>query len=410
MNENNNNNKRPARASRNPGDVGQKKPAPQQENQRPTAEQSSQPSARPPAQRVQQQPNGNIGAPPPRRKRNRRKELAQTRIRKTVTITVMVIFALLIAVLLAFTVLGFSYSRHPVTDLATGERHTVTFFGRQNRDGQLLTGTLHMPNGLRGSVSLLTTGEQRIEFNDGSVFTGQIVDFQRTGEGRLELSNGDVFIGYFRNNQPNGRGRYIFLNGDVFEGYFLNGVPHCPPQHIGRLDCGCTYTWATAADDAPQSRFEGNFYNGYRHGMGRYFFENGSRYEGPFYRNRMHTRYYVNGEARENDGILYIFRGHNQETGEPIFDRYVGAFYNDVRTGWGIYMWGGSGAMFEGEFYNNRMHGSGTYTWPSGRTYTGYFEDGLIRRCGTPPGTSPPEAPPENDGEYTNDYAVEETE
>ena len=385
MNENNNNNRpRPTRApsstnapqgkaSRDPNNVGQ--------NASPNRVQQ-------PQQQDPQQPQvAEIVTPyqPPRGKR-RRKELAQTRLRKRVTITIMVIFALLIAVMLSFTVMGFSYRRQRVTDLATDDTHTITFFGRQNRDGQLLNGTLNMPNGLRGTVSLLTTGVQRIEFNDGSVFEGNIVDFQRSGQGRLTLANGDVFEGYFQNNQPNGRGRYDFRNGDVFEGYFLNGVPHCPPAHRGII-CDCTYTWASVGEDGQQNRYQGNFYEGYRHGIGRYYFENGSIYDGPFYRNRMHTRYYENGEAREQSGILEIFRGHNED-GEAIFDRYVGAFYNDVRTGWGVYMWRGSDAMFEGEFYNNRMHGHGTYTWPSGRSFTGYFENGLIRRDGTPPSDS----------------------
>ena len=37
--------------------------------------------------------------------------------------------------------------------------------------------------------------------------------------------------------------------------------------------------------------------------------------------------------------------------------------------------------MYVGEFQNNLMSGAGTYTWPSGRQYSGYFENGVIVRA-----------------------------
>ena len=39
--------------------------------------------------------------------------------------------------------------------------------------------------------------------------------------------------------------------------------------------------------------------------------------------------------------------------------------------------------VYTGAFQNNTLWGQGTYTWPDGRTYTGYFEDGLIVQADT---------------------------
>jgi len=275
------------------------------------------------------------------------------RIRKIITMVFIGIFVFICLVLLVFAALGWRFVRRPIIDPATGTRGFVQFVGRMNRDGDLTTGTLFFPDNSRAIVTLLDNGMQQAVFPNGNVFVGEMMNLQKHGQGRLELGNGDVFEGQFMNNVFHGQGRYYFRNGDFFEGNFENGMKSGEGIYI----------WAEINGRSP--RFEGNFENGMRNGHGVFYFDDGSRYEGNF----------VNDVKHDYNAYLQIRR---EVDGEIVIDVFRGAFYNNMRHGYGVYTWGDSGEVFRGYFYRNRIHGQGTYFWLSGRTFTGEFRNGQM--------------------------------
>jgi len=68
------------------------------------------------------------------------------------------------------------------------------------------------------------SGKCRIEYENGEIYDGFMVDGLKEGEGTYTYANKDVFIGVWRDDQKH-MGRYIYHDGCVFEGEFKeNGI------------------------------------------------------------------------------------------------------------------------------------------------------------------------------------------
>ena len=87
-----------------------------------------------------------------------------------------------------------------------------------------------------------------------------------------------------------------------------------------------------------------------------FYFVNGERYEGTFV-----------DDVREGFGT-YVYKDSG---------RYVGSFMGGERHGRGVYTYA-SGARYEGEFVQGVMHGRGTYIFPDGTKMDGIWEKGEV--------------------------------
>jgi len=106
--------------------------------------------------------------------------------------------------------------------------------------------------------------------------------------------------------------RHIYASGSMYEGEFYNGKRHGHGKYV--------------CDDGI---FEGEFYNGYMHGHGKYTFVNGDVYEGEFY----------NGD-RHGHGKYISIKGI-----------YEGAFVNDYIEGRGTFtLFDDKQTVYSGEF------------------------------------------------------------
>ena len=63
----------------------------------------------------------------------------------------------------------------------------------------------------------------------------------------------------------------------------------------------------------------------------------------------------------------------------PWGDRYEGGFWNDRRSGKGMYVWGAgspwAGERFVGEYVADQRDGMGTYYWPNGDRFDGVWKE-----------------------------------
>jgi len=158
---------------------------------------------------------------------------------------------------------------------------------------------------------------------------------------RIVYDNGDVYEGDLVNGVLNGKGKYIWKNGEVYEGDYLNG------KRTGRGK----YIYANG------EVYEGDWLNGRRTGRGKYIYANGEVYEGDF----------VNGEL--NGRGKYIW---------PNGDVYEGDYLNGKRNGKGKYIWK-NGDVYEGDYLNGKRTGRGKYTYADGRVKEGIFENGVFK-------------------------------
>ena len=233
------------------------------------------------------------------------------------------------------------------------------FIGK-TENGQPVSGTIRYPDGGKADLDYMN---KTIRYSNGDLYVGDIYQVYRPGNGKMSYyATKDTYEGEFQYDKLTGTGTYTFRNGDVYTGTLIDAVK----QGHG------LYTWADG------SKYDGNFENGLADGYGIFVMgSDGSRYEG----------YFKNG-VKDGEGEFYFANG----------DYYKGSFVGDKRTGTGFYRWANK-ETYTGTFFDNMldtrvrdangefiMNSDGTYkhgekavyTWPSGRSYTGYFEEGKI--------------------------------
>jgi len=184
-----------------------------------------------------------------------------------------------------------------------------------------------------------------IEYTDGAVYQGQVVNGRPNGEGTLVYIDGSRYDGSFRDGDRVGRGTLNIVGGWRYEGEFRND----------RIDGRGTLVWPDGA------RYEGEFRDGRRTGQGIYTWPGGARFEGQF----------VDGEIRGR-GVYVSADGV----------RYEGEFRAGQRTGQGTLSML-NGERYEGDVVDGVPHGQGVYLWPDGYRYTGSFSRGVIDGKGT---------------------------
>jgi TPR repeat protein len=234
---------------------------------------------------------------------------------------------------------------------------------------------------------------QRIEYSDGGVYEGKIVNNQRHGWGKYTFPSGSVFEGEWVNGMRTGYGKYTWANGNVYTGNFVND------NKSGRG----TFRWATGDE------YSGDWKNDNMHGYGRYTYASGSVYEGDWVNDKrtgigkntfpsgsIYIGEYLDGKS--NGYGVYFWK-----TGNWDGDVYYGCWVIDERTGWGRYVHKNGkveegyyekgkflgkndprftltgvistqnfeNGKYEGNLSNNKKHGRGKYTWKSGNYYIG---------------------------------------
>ena len=125
-------------------------------------------------------------------------------------------------------------------------------------------------------------------------------------------------------------------------------------------------------------KYQGEWKQGKKHGMGIFTLGDGSSYEGNFLNGEMTGI----GLRRWADGSTYSgsFKFGEME-GEGLYisntgEKYEGTMKNNQRHGDGE-LTKASGDVYQGEFHTNRPHGKGTEYLASGEVYTGDFIRGV---------------------------------
>ena len=118
-----------------------------------------------------------------------------------------------------------------------------------------------------------------------------------------------------------------------------------------------TFTTITYMDNG---KYEGQFREDMRNGIGIYYYASGNKYIGEWkdnHRNGIGTQIFVDG------------------------NKYVGSWKKDMRDGYGT-CWFADGGIYTGDFAENKRKGYGHYTYPSGNQYSGEW-DGVRTGKGT---------------------------
>lgn len=128
-----------------------------------------------------------------------------------------------------------------------------------------------------------------VRHEDGSVYTGYLLNKLRQGRGLLRLQDGSKYEGDWDAGKMSGYGTLTYSDGrTAFRGCFCDNKPN---------GLGCMYTSAPATSSASRKKidyrdfsdveldwrsFEGIFLDGKKHGLGKLSFRNGEMFVGHF--------------------------------------------------------------------------------------------------------------------------------
>lgn len=153
--------------------------------------------------------------------------------------------------------------------------------------------------------------------------------------------------------------------------------------------------------------YNGQYYQGMRHGKGEQVWEDGSYYNGFWYNDECHgkgIRCYSSGDFYKGDWkegasdgtgeyfnkekeITYLGEwkdGKQNGVGKEIYQDgsvYEGEFKNSQKDGKGRFNWS-DGSSYEGEFKENNLEGEGTFTWPDKRFFEGSWKESKMHGKG----------------------------
>ena len=228
-------------------------------------------------------------------------------------------------------------------------------------------------------------GIQKIQTSPTVTFTGRWEAGLFDGPGTLLSEGGVNYEGQFKSGKMTGRGIRTLANGDKFEGQFKDGVVNGDgTSHRG--DGSAVYN--------------GQFKNGVFHGQG-IIDEFETRYEGEWHEGQRHghgAEQTISGssEAEFLEQIMgQVLAGRNispeaakrmaAEREDSARNSYVGQFEGNERSGSGIYTWA-RGDVYNGQWVAGEMEGRGKLT-TNLRTlaggsigqgvYDGRFKDGF---------------------------------
>lgn len=177
-------------------------------------------------------------------------------------------------------------------------------------------------------------------FEDGSSYEGELLNYKFHGNGTYIFANGDKYKGSWNDGQKHGYGVYSFANGDIYDGEWVRDRR----QGQGK------FTYKNG------DRYRGAWRDGQKHGKGMYVHSSGDKYKGQWSKDQKH------GHGK----IAY----HNG-------DKYKGQWKHGFQHGKGTYVFS-TGDRYEGEWQNGKFHGEGIYFYSNGSIRAGKWTNGTL--------------------------------
>ena len=213
----------------------------------------------------------------------------------------------------------------------------------------------------------IAPGVRELTFADGSVYRGAMRGVQLHGKGEY-VSKAFKYDGEFRDGMKHGIGRHEWENGDRYEGEFADDRPNGKGKYqFGNGDA-----------------YEGEVKAGVIAGRGIYRTKGGDQIEGTFVEGRANgTGIYrfASGDRYEGEMAAGRLQGKGRYYSKSG-DRIEGAFADGRAQGPGVYHFA-NGDRYEGELKDGAIAGQGAYFHASGSKYEGQFVDGRAQGKGT---------------------------
>jgi hypothetical protein len=205
-----------------------------------------------------------------------------------------------------------------------------------------------------------SNGNGQMFYSNGDVYDGKFSDGQKCGKGVMNYFSGDFYIGDWLIDEPMGKGNMKFKNGEIYDGEILGINPL-----TGAI-------WKNGKGKRIYSNgdiYEGEWKLDIREGKGKLTFKNGDVQEGEFKNDKfVENKINVN---KDDNVVVEKFKVISYQSS----DKYEGETKDGKRHGKGKYTWV-DGNVYEGDFLDGKRTGKGKYTWTDGGVYVGDFVNG----------------------------------
>lgn len=208
-------------------------------------------------------------------------------------------------------------------------------------------------------------------YSNGNQYAGTFQDGEVHGNGTMFYANGDQYIGDFFRGHVSGRGVMKYARGEMFDGHFLNGFQYGEGKFT-YSDGGYYDGEYKAMKINKGTLLEAPLCNGKREGFGLRVFTNGARYTGQWMDDKMHGQ----GQLIQVDGAGFegqFFNGYRQGIGREQYGNILGLVFNCPA---GHKHPGKGYCQYKGSFVRDQWHGTGEYSCCDGRVYKGEFQYG----------------------------------
>ena len=210
-----------------------------------------------------------------------------------------------------------------------------------------------------------------INFPDGTIYTGTVINNEITGEGKYTFEDGSTYEGSVLNGLRHGKGTFKSKNGIYYEGEWKNGLKNGKGKIVqGNME------------------LEGEWINDILNGKCRIHWNSGNLFDGKLQNNKMNGNGYMvwynksekyTGMWKDNLQNGYgIHIWYNSKNENKYFrDRYVGEWKEGKRNGYGKFYYS-NGNIYEGYWKNNIKEGFGILYYNDRSKFIGYFKNDNI--------------------------------
>ena len=221
-------------------------------------------------------------------------------------------------------------------------------------------------------------------------YEGNFVNDQKEGKGKEWYIDGSKYEGLFQNNYRHGYGEVYHTNGDFYKGdwykdtIFGNGELFSKADktnYVGEFANNEKNGYGVMTNLSNKEKYEGNWVDSQKSGLGDFFYKNGDVYKGNWSQNQK------NGSGTlTHKKDLTVYKGNfidDQISGKgkltyPLKDIcYIGEFKKEKPNGFGrIYELSTRRKLFVGHFKDEVKHGQGIEYYANGDYYEGCFCNG----------------------------------
>eukprot|EP00927_Polykrikos_kofoidii_P037160 TRINITY_DN31336_c0_g1_i1.p1 TRINITY_DN31336_c0_g1~~TRINITY_DN31336_c0_g1_i1.p1 ORF type:complete len:341 (-),score=65.84 TRINITY_DN31336_c0_g1_i1:61-1083(-) len=150
-----------------------------------------------------------------------------------------------------------------------------------------------------------SSGNQVVTYEDGSIYTGQVVDMKRHGCGLWQSRTGK-YEGQWQDDAQHGSGRQTWSDGRTYAGEFK----------AGRFSGNGCMVWRTQQG---QLYYEGQYREDLKHGTGKFVWPDGRLYHGEWLGGKRHGRgVFMNTQAESRVGYWLADKFQNWEDEVPV--------------------------------------------------------------------------------------------